>query len=187
MAPIRVSFEFFPPKTDEMEKSLWEAVGRLAPLSPNFVSVTYGAGGSTRERTHSTVKRIVNETALTPAAHLTCVAATKDEINGVIQAYRDAGVRHIVALRGDPPAGGLGHVAQLGHPLADIVGGGELLGLGPVRDRRDAVWLPPARHATARRRRDRPARRHPARGPRLVLGPRHPPVISTLRFSSALG
>jgi methylenetetrahydrofolate reductase (NADPH) len=104
-APIRVSFEFFPPKTEEMEKSLWEAIGRLAPLGPNFVSVTYGAGGSTRERTHSTVKRIVNETALTPAAHLTCVAATKDEISGVIQAYRDAGVRHIVALRGDPTSG----------------------------------------------------------------------------------
>src|SRR5882757_4012504 len=104
-APIRVSFEFFPPKTEEMEKSLWEAIGRLAPLGPNFVSVTYGAGGSTRERTHSTVKRIVNETALTPAAHLTCVAATKDEIDAVIHAYRDAGVRHIVALRGDPTSG----------------------------------------------------------------------------------
>src|SRR5438445_9207695 len=83
--PIRVSFEFFPPKTEEMEKSLWEAIGRLAPLSPNFVSVTYGAGGSTRERTHSTVRRIVNETALMPAAHLTCVAATKPEIDSVIQ------------------------------------------------------------------------------------------------------
>jgi methylenetetrahydrofolate reductase (NADPH) len=104
-APIRVSFEFFPPKTDEMEKGLWESIGRLAPLSPNFVSVTYGAGGSTRERTHSTVRRIVNETALIPAAHLTCVAATKPEIDSVIHAYRDAGVRHIVALRGDPTAG----------------------------------------------------------------------------------
>src|SRR4029079_2860101 len=105
--PIRVSFEFFPPKTEEMEKSLWEAIGRLAPLTPNFVSVTYGAGGSTRERTHSTVKRIVNETALIPAAHLTCVAATKAEIDTVIQAYKAAGVRHIVALRGDP-TGGIG-------------------------------------------------------------------------------
>src|SRR5689334_13538165 len=99
---IRVSFEFFPPKTDEMEKNLWEAVARLAPLAPNFVSVTYGAGGSTRERTHSTVRRVIAETALTPAAHLTCVAATKSEIDYVIQAYHDAGVRHIVALRGDP-------------------------------------------------------------------------------------
>ncbi|MEW6452462.1 MAG: methylenetetrahydrofolate reductase [NAD(P)H] [Pseudomonadota bacterium] len=102
---IRVSFEFFPPKSEEMEKNLWESVGRLAPLSPNFVSVTYGAGGSTRERTHSTVRRILKETSLTPAAHLTCVAATRGEIDEVIHAYRDAGVRHIVALRGDPTSG----------------------------------------------------------------------------------
>src|SRR6185312_15541175 len=103
--PIRVSFEFFPPKTAEMEKTLWEAIARLAPLQPNFVSVTYGAGGSTRERTHATVKRIIAETPLTPAAHLTCVAAAKSEIDAVIHAYRDAGVRHIVALRGDPTGG----------------------------------------------------------------------------------
>jgi methylenetetrahydrofolate reductase (NADPH) len=102
---IRVSFEFFPPKTEEMEKTLWESISRLAPLAPSFVSVTYGAGGSTRERTHATVKRIVNETALTPAAHLTCVAATCADVDGVIHAYCEAGVRHIVALRGDPPAG----------------------------------------------------------------------------------
>jgi methylenetetrahydrofolate reductase (NADPH) len=104
---MRVSFEFFPPKTEEMERSLWEAIGRLAPLAPHFVSVTYGAGGSTRERTHATVRRILNETALTPAAHLTCVAATRTEIDGVIRDYWNAGVRHIVALRGDP-AGGVG-------------------------------------------------------------------------------
>jgi methylenetetrahydrofolate reductase (NADPH) len=102
---IRVSFEFFPPKTAEMEKTLWEAVGRLAPLSPAFVSVTYGAGGSTRERTHATVKRILAETALVPAAHLTCVAATCAEIDEVIRGYYAAGVRHIVALRGDMPGG----------------------------------------------------------------------------------
>ncbi|BAT59904.1 5,10-methylenetetrahydrofolate reductase [Variibacter gotjawalensis] len=102
---LNVSFEFFPPKTDEMERNLWDAIGRLAPLSPSFVSVTYGAGGSTRERTHATVKRVVNETSLLPAAHLTCVDATKNEINDVIGSYRDAGVRHIVALRGDPTAG----------------------------------------------------------------------------------
>src|SRR5882672_578529 len=102
---IRVSFEFFPPKTEEMEKTLWESIERLAPLRPAFVSVTYGAGGSTRERTHSTVKRILAETALTPAAHLTCVAATRDDIDDVIGAYRTAGVRHIVALRGDPTGG----------------------------------------------------------------------------------
>src|SRR5690606_23849332 len=88
---IRVSFEFFPPKTEEMEKTLWEAIGRLAPLRPSFVSVTYGAGGSTRERTHSTVKRVLAETALVPAAHLTCVAATCAEIDEVISAYGDAG------------------------------------------------------------------------------------------------
>jgi methylenetetrahydrofolate reductase (NADPH) len=123
---IRVSFEFFPPKTDEMENNLWEAIGRLAPLAPNFVSVTYGAGGSTRERTHSTVRRIVKETALTPAAHLTCVAATRPEIDAVIQSYRDAGVRHIVALRGDPTDGVAAKYAP--HPggyknAADLVAG----------------------------------------------------------------
>src|SRR6201997_5013996 len=102
---IRGSFEFFPPKTAEMELALWEAITRLAPLEPNFVSVTYGAGGSTRERTHATVKRILAETMLTPAAHLTCVAATCAEIDAVIGAYAQAGARHIVALRGDPPGG----------------------------------------------------------------------------------
>ena len=104
---VSVSFEFFPPKTPEMEKTLWEAVSRLAPLAPAFVSVTYGAGGSTRERTHATVKRMVEETALKPAAHLTCVAAARSEVNAIIRDYWEAGVRHIVALRGDP-AGGVG-------------------------------------------------------------------------------
>jgi methylenetetrahydrofolate reductase (NADH) len=102
---IKVSFEFFPPKTPDMETTLWSSIERLAPLNPQFVSVTYGAGGSTRERTHSTVSRIVKETHLKPAAHLTCVAATKDEVNEVVGSYWDAGVRHIVALRGDPVAG----------------------------------------------------------------------------------
>ena len=102
---INVSFEFFPPKTDEMERTLWDSISRLAPLAPRFVSVTYGAGGSTRERTHATVKRILTETSLVPAAHLTCVAATCDDIDAVIRAYYEAGVRHIVALRGDPPSG----------------------------------------------------------------------------------
>ena len=101
----RVSFEFFPPRTDEAEAALWRAVTRLAPLAPDFVSVTYGAGGSTRERTHRTVQRIVAETALTPAAHLTCVEASRTEVDAVIDGYRAAGVRHIVALRGDPPGG----------------------------------------------------------------------------------
>ncbi len=104
-APIRASFEFFPPKTAEMEQTLWHAIERLAPLQPNFVSVTYGAGGSTRERTHATVERLVRETDLRPAAHLTCVAASRDEVDDVVRKYREAGVHHIVALRGDPPAG----------------------------------------------------------------------------------
>lgn len=102
---LRVSFEFFPPKTAEMETSLWEAVRRLAPLRPHFVSVTYGAGGTTRERTHATVSRLVSETTIRPAAHLTCVGASRGEIDDVARAYLDAGVRHIVALRGDPPTG----------------------------------------------------------------------------------
>lgn len=102
---IRVSFEFFPPKTQDMETRLWEAIKRLEPLDPAFVSVTYGAGGSTRARTHATVKRILDETSLKPAAHLTCVNATREEVDGVIRDYAAAGVSHIVALRGDPPEG----------------------------------------------------------------------------------
>ena len=99
----RVSFEFFPPKTPEMEQTLWRSIRRLEPLQPEFVSVTYGAGGSTRERTHATVKRILDETTLEPVAHLTCVGATRAEVDDVIRAYWDAGIRHIVALRGDMP------------------------------------------------------------------------------------
>ena len=102
---LNVSFEFFPPKSDKMEESLWAAVERLAPLSPSFVSVTYGAGGSTRERTHHTVKRLIEETSLKPAAHLTCVDATREEVDDVVRQYRDTGVRHFVALRGDSQAG----------------------------------------------------------------------------------
>jgi methylenetetrahydrofolate reductase (NADPH) len=124
--PPRVSFEFFPPKTEEMDARLWEVVKRLEPLGPRFVSVTYGAGGSTRERTHATVRRIRQETSLEPAAHLTCVAATRDEIDRVARDYWDAGIRHIVALRGDPP-GGLGARYQphdCGYPFAaDLVAG----------------------------------------------------------------
>lgn len=121
-SPFRVSFEFFPPKTAEMEQTLWRSIQRLAPLSPAFVSVTYGAGGSTRERTHQTVHRILRETALTPAAHLTCVAATQEEIDAVAEDYWNAGVRHVVALRGDipgseqryfPTPGGYAYAAEL--------------------------------------------------------------------------
>jgi methylenetetrahydrofolate reductase (NADPH) len=100
-----ISFEFFPPKTSEMEKSLWETIKRLAPLTPSFVSVTYGAGGTTRERTHSTIARIRAETELLPAAHLTCVGAARGEIDEIVGRYHEIGVRHIVALRGDPPGG----------------------------------------------------------------------------------
>jgi methylenetetrahydrofolate reductase (NADPH) len=109
-----ISFEFFPPKTAEMEKNLWETIKRLAPLAPNFVSVTYGAGGSTRERTHATIARILAETDLVPAAHLTCVGAARGEIDDIVDRYHEVGVRHIVALRGDP-AGGIG-TAYAAHP-----------------------------------------------------------------------
>lgn len=110
---LDISFEFFPPKTERMEQQLWEAVQALAPLGPRFVSVTYGAGGSTRERTHNTVARIATETPIPAAAHLTCVEATKGEIAEVANAYWEAGVRHIVALRGDPPTAGAKFTA---HP-----------------------------------------------------------------------
>lgn len=103
---IDVSFEFFPPKTEAMAETLWHSIEMLAPLKPRFVSVTYGAGGTTRERTHATVERIVRETDLTPAAHLTCVGATREEIDAIAKSYWDSGVRHIVALRGDPPEPG---------------------------------------------------------------------------------
>jgi len=123
-----VSFEFFPPKSPEAEGKLWDVIGTLAPLKPRFVSVTYGAGGSTRERTHSTVTRILKETDLTPVAHLTCVNATREEIREIAQEYWDAGVRHLVALRGDavdgsgyvPTQGGYDYADDLVKGLRDI-------------------------------------------------------------------
>jgi methylenetetrahydrofolate reductase (NADH) len=102
---ITVSFEFFPPTTEKMEESLWDAIRRLEPLRPRFVSVTYGAGGTTRERTHATVARLARSTNLVPAAHLTCVGATREDVDRVARGYGAAGVRHVVALRGDPSAG----------------------------------------------------------------------------------
>ena len=122
---IDVSFEFFPPKTPKMEETLWESIQTLAPLGPRFVSVTYGAGGSTRERTHATVARIERETDLSAAAHLTCVEATKEEINAVAEEYWAAGVRHIVALRGDPPVPGQPYRPHPGgyENAADLVAG----------------------------------------------------------------
>ena len=102
----QVSFEFFPPRTEKMEEQLWHSVETLSPFDPRFFAVTYGAGGSTRERTHATVARIAKETAVPAAAHLTCVDATKEEVDEIARAYWEAGVRHIVALRGDPPRAG---------------------------------------------------------------------------------
>ena len=127
---LAVSFEFFPPKTEKMEEALWQAVRRLEPLSPRFVSVTYGAGGSTRERTHATVVRLLQDTQLTPAAHLTCVGATRDEVDEVARIYWQAGIRHIVALRGDSP-NGTGSYTH--HPggyayAADLVAGLKRIG-----------------------------------------------------------
>lgn len=121
----QVSFEFFPPKTEKMEETLWESVRTLEPLGPRFVSVTYGAGGSTRERTHATVARIQRETSLAAAAHLTCVEASKAEIDAVAEEYWAAGVRHIVALRGDMPQMGAAFVARPDgyHNAADLVVG----------------------------------------------------------------
>ena len=130
-AALEVSFEFFPPKSAEMEQGLWSAIERLAPLDPNFVSVTYGAGGSTRERTHNTVARLVTETQLRPAAHLTCVSATKAEVDDVIRGYGRAGVRHIVALRGDPsdgPGTAFAAHAEGYQSAADLVRGIKRLG-----------------------------------------------------------
>jgi methylenetetrahydrofolate reductase (NADPH) len=101
---LNISFEFFPPKTEEMEMKLWEVIMKLQNLNPKFVSVTYGAGGSTRERTHQTIEKIIKETTLKPASHLTCVAASKEEVDNIVQNYWQIGVRHIVALRGDMPA-----------------------------------------------------------------------------------
>ncbi len=141
LQPPKVSFEFSPPKTPEAEASLWEAIRRLEPLNPEFVSVTYGAGGSTRERTHRTVMRMLNETALKPAAHLTCVDASRAEVDAVIQDYWDAGIRHIVALRGDPPgqiggayqprADGYANATELSRAIAGVGGFEISVGLYP--------------------------------------------------------
>lgn len=102
---LKVSFEFFPPKAGDAEDTFWRTVKRLEPINPDFVSVTYGAGGTTRDRTLNTLKRLNDETSLKPCAHLTCVGASKEEVNDVVRDFHAAGVRHILALRGDPPAG----------------------------------------------------------------------------------
>ncbi len=152
--PPRISFEFFPPKTPEMEERLWVAIKRLEPLRPRFVSVTYGAGGSTRERTHATVRRIRHETALEPAAHLTCIAATREEIDAVARDYWEAGIRHIVALRGDPPNAPIGGSGTPGGyvPHADgyAYAADLVTGLKRVADFEISVAAYPETHPAAR-------------------------------------
>ena len=143
--PPLLSFEFMPPKTEAMEQQLWACIRRLEPLRPRFVSVTYGAGGSTQTRTHATVARIVRETALVPAAHLTCVGASRAQVADVARQYWDAGVRHIVALRGDAPAGTTYQPHPDGYPFAaDLVAG-----LRRVADFEISVAAYPDTHPTA--------------------------------------
>ena len=141
---LKVSFEFFPPNTEAMEKTLWEAVTRLAPLSPSFFSVTYGAGGSTRQRTHDTVVRLKQRTGIDPAAHLTCVAATQGEIDDVARAYWDAGIRHVVALRGDPPSGMGGKYSA--HPGGYANAAALVAGLKKIGDFQISVAGYPEKH-----------------------------------------
>jgi methylenetetrahydrofolate reductase (NADPH) len=143
--PPLLSFEFFPPRTEALEQQLWAAIRRLEPLAPRFVSVTYGAGGTTHARTHATVARIVSDTTLTPAAHLTCVGASRGEVDDVARCYWDAGVRHIVALRGDPPPGTAYAPHPDGYPFAaDLVAG-----LKRVADFEISVAAYPETHPTA--------------------------------------
>jgi methylenetetrahydrofolate reductase (NADPH) len=143
--PPLLSFEFFPPKTEALEQQLWVCIRRLAPLSPRFVSVTYGAGGSTHERTHATVSRLARETALTPAAHLTCVGATREEVDEVARGYWDAGVRHIVALRGDPPPG----TSFVPHPGGYAYASDLVFGLRRFADFEISVAAYPETHPSA--------------------------------------
>lgn len=141
---LRVSFEFFPPKNDEMEGRLWQTVTRLAPLGPKFVSVTYGAGGSTRERTARTVKRILTETDIPAAAHLTCVGATKDEVDAVVREYQGIGIERFVALRGDPASGVGG--AYRPHPGGYQNGADLVAGLKTIADFDISVAAYPEKH-----------------------------------------
>lgn len=143
---VQVSFEFFPPKTEKMQDQLWTAIERLAPLSPHFVSVTYGAGGSTRERTHDTVVRIQKEKGLQAAAHLTCVGAARSEVDAVAQHYWDSGIRHIVALRGDPPEG---ETHYKPHPGGYAYASDLIAGLKKVADFEISVAAFPEPHPEA--------------------------------------
>lgn len=141
---VHVSFEFFPPKNNKMEDTLWASIRKLETLNPDFVSVTYGAGGSTRERTHRTVTRMVSETNLNPAAHLTCVGSDKAEIEEIAKEYWESGVRHIVALRGDPPEG-IGESYQP-HKTGYAYGSDLVAGLKSVADFEVSVSAYPERH-----------------------------------------
>ena len=143
---LEISFEFFPPRSEKMEQNLWTAIKRLEPLEPKFVSVTYGAGGSTRERTHNTVTRIIKETSLAAAAHLTCVSATRTEVDDVARRYWDAGIRHIVALRGDAPEGADTYTP---HPGGYAYAADLVSGLKNVADFEISVAAYPETHPTA--------------------------------------
>jgi len=143
---VRVSFEFFPPNTEKANETLWNSIQRLSPLKPSYVSVTYGAGGSTRERTHATVYRLRHETDLEPAAHLTCVGATTDEIDDIARSYWDAGVKHIVALRGDPAEGGGSYQP---HPGGYAYASDLVAGLKNIADFNISVAAYPETHPEA--------------------------------------
>ncbi|MGN6551762.1 MAG: methylenetetrahydrofolate reductase [NAD(P)H] [Pararhizobium sp.] len=143
-AKLNVSFEFFPPKTGDMESQLWESISRLAAFQPDFVSVTYGAGGTTKQPTLNTVARIIDETDLSPAAHLTCVGATRTEVDGVVREFEAAGVRHFVALRGDP-AGGVGAVYRP-HPGGYANAAELVCGLRAISDFEISVAAYPEKH-----------------------------------------
>ncbi len=144
-----LSFEFFPPRTEALEAQLWTCIRRLEPLAPRFVSVTYGAGGSTQERTHATVARLVRETTLTPAAHLTCVGASRGEVDDVARRYWDAGIRHIVALRGDMPGEQGGEAAYEPHPQGYAYASDLVAGLRAVAPFEISVGAYPETHPTA--------------------------------------
>ena len=146
-ADVRVSFEFFPPKSEKMERALWLSVERLAPLGPSFMSVTYGAGGTTREKTHEIVSRLQLETGIPTAAHLTCVGASTDQIHDIAQRYWDAGIRHIVALRGDPPDG---HPMYQPDPDGYLYAADLVRGLKSIADFEISVAAYPETHPEAK-------------------------------------
>lgn len=144
---LNISFEFFPPKTEEMEMKLWEVILKMENLNPSFVSVTYGAGGSTRERTHQVIEKIIKETSLKPASHLTCVAASKDEIDEILRNYWEIGVRHIVALRGDMPASSVNYQLRFdGYKYANEL----VAGIKKIADFEISVAGYPEKHPEAK-------------------------------------